>query len=117
MRLENMEFYAFHGVGDAEKEVGQRFGVEVELRTSLLRPGESDLHADAIDYVGVYQKVRDVVEGDSCNLLEALAHKVAEALLQDRRIDSVSVRVSKQPPLRASFGTFAVEIERSRPGN
>ncbi|HEX2185324.1 MAG TPA: dihydroneopterin aldolase [Chloroflexota bacterium] len=39
IRLEGMIFYGYHGVDAAEKALGQRFSVDVELERDLRLPG------------------------------------------------------------------------------
>jgi dihydroneopterin aldolase len=47
--------------------------------------------------------------------LEALAEGIAEAVLADTRVTSVSVGVRKlRPPLAADLGSVGVRITRSR---
>ncbi|TMC48279.1 MAG: dihydroneopterin aldolase [Chloroflexi bacterium] len=113
--LEGMEFYGFHGDIDAERALGGRFRVDVELRADLRAAGRSDSLVDTLDYVRCFQLVREVVEDRQYRLLEAVAQAIADALLEQPRAEGVRVRVAKQPPLRGGFDTFAVVIERARP--
>src|SRR5262245_31093928 len=115
IRLEGMVFYGFHGVGPAERELGQRFLVDVELERDLRRPGHSDELADTTNYSQVYRIVKAVVEGPPRNLLEALAESIAAALLDSfRGLGAVRVRVSKPnaPVKGAVLANVSVEIER-----
>ena len=112
--LEGLQFFAHHGDVDAERTLGGRVDVDVEIRTDLRAAGYSDRLSDTVDYVHCYEIVRAVVETHQHNLLEAVAGEVAVALLADSRITSVQVRVAKQPPLPGVFQRFAVVIERRR---
>jgi len=113
--LEGMEFFGYHGDIEAERSLGGRYSVDVELLTDLRAAGRSDSIDDTIDYVRCFQVVRDLVENRQYRLLEALAAAIAEALLEEHaRAGSVRVRVAKQPPVRGSFQRFAVELERAR---
>ncbi len=40
--LSNMVFYAFHGAFDAERELGQRFEVDVDIYTDVRAAGQAD---------------------------------------------------------------------------
>jgi dihydroneopterin aldolase len=112
--LEGMEFYGYHGDIEAERALGGRYSVDVELRADLRAAGRSDSLTDTIDYVRCFQLVREVVENRQYRLLEALAQGIADSLLEQPRALGVRVRVAKQPPLRGGFDRFAVEIERER---
>jgi dihydroneopterin aldolase len=113
--LEGMEFFGYHGDIEAERSLGGRYSVDVEVLADLRAAGRSDSIDDTIDYVRCFQVVRELVENRQYRLLEALAEAIAQALLQDQaRADTVRVRVAKQPPVRGSFQRFAVEVERGR---
>jgi dihydroneopterin aldolase len=112
--LEGLQFFGHHGDVEAERALGGRVDVDVEIHTDLRAAGHSDVLADTVDYVRCYETVRDVVETRQHNLLETVAEEVADALLADARITSVRVRVAKQPPLAGVFRRFAVVIERER---
>src|SRR2546428_1678808 len=79
--LEGMVFYGRHGARSAERELGARFTVDVELGLDLRAAGQSDLPADTVDYSEVYEAVREVVEGSPQTLLESVAERIATRLL------------------------------------
>ena len=114
--LEGMTFFGYHGVSLAEKELGQRFVVDVEILTDLAAAGRSDDLAQTVNYAQVYRLVKEVVEGPSLNLIEAVAERIADVLLALQRVEAVRVRVRKPwAPIRGSvLSAAAVEIERKR---
>lgn len=114
--LEGMSFFGHHGDVEAERQLGARVYVDVEVRADLSVAGRSDELRDTVDYVRCFAAVRDIVEGRQFHLLEALAETIARALLQEPHAESVRVRVAKQPPLAGDVQRCAVEIERSRAG-
>lgn len=111
--LEGMSFYGHHGETAAEKTLGNVFNVDVELRLDLAPAGRSDHIADTLDYRQAFAVVREIVEGDPCNLLEAVADRLASRLLADPRVESVKVRVGKRPPIAGAIEQCAVIIERT----
>ncbi len=113
--LEGMEFYGYHGDIEAERALGGRIEVDVEVRADLSVAGRSDALEDTLDYVRCFQLVRDTVENRQYHLLEALAEAIAAVLLEQRHALGVRVRVAKTPPVRGGFDRFAVVIERERP--
>jgi dihydroneopterin aldolase len=113
--LEGMEFFGYHGDIEAERSLGGRYRVDVELTADLLAAGRSDSIDDTIDYVRCFQLVRDLVENQQYRLLEAMAQAIAQTLLREHpRATSARVRVAKQPPVRGTFERFAVEVVRGR---
>lgn len=110
--LEGMSFYGYHGDTEAERTLGNRFHVDVEIRMDLSIAGRSDHIADTLDYAHAFALVREVVEDQQFNLIEAVADRVAVTLLEDPRVESVKVRVGKQPPIAGSIDRCWVIIER-----
>ena len=110
--MDGMGFFGRHGVFPAERELGARFSVDVELEGDLRAAGASDRLEDTIDYALAYDLVRQVVEGEPCHLLEAVAERIADRLLKVRGVTRATVRVHKKPPLPGEFRSVAVEISR-----
>ena len=116
-----MSFYGYHGETQAERTLGNRFHVDVEIRMDLSVAGRSDDIADTLDYSHAFELVRSVVEDQQYRLIEAIAARIAESLLAEPRIDSIKVRVGKQPPIAGAIDRCSVIIERftqadARPG-
>lgn len=114
--LQGMEFYAYHGVNESEKSQGQRFIVDVEMTADLGKASESDDLEDTVDYSRVFRVVKEVVEGPSRDLIEAVAGEIARRTLESFAVERIMVRVSKPDvPLKgAVLRGAAVEIHRSR---
>ncbi|MFN2582141.1 MAG: dihydroneopterin aldolase [Candidatus Dormibacteria bacterium] len=110
--LEGMEFFGHHGDVQAERELGSRIYVDVEISADLAPAGRSDDLADTLDYVRCFDVVRRVVEEEQHRLLETVAARVAQALLEQPRARHVRVRVAKQPPLPGVIARTAVIVER-----
>ena len=115
--LEGMVFHGRHGTLPAERELGQPFVVDVELRLDLRPAGLSDELARTVDYGQVHRRAREIVEGEPVNLTETVAERIAAAVLEDHpSVNAVRVRVAK-PHVRLA-GTVlagsAVEILRRR---
>jgi dihydroneopterin aldolase len=113
--LHNMVFLGRHGVLPAERQIAQRFEVDVELGLNLAPAIASDALQDTVDYRQVYTIVREEVEGHHYQLLEALAGAMVRRILAEVSVTSVRVRVRKpQVPLEGILGYSAVEIHRRR---
>ena len=115
--LTGMQFYGFHGVNPEERRLGQPFIVDLTAELDLESAGASDNLADTVSYTHLYRAVRDVMEGEPYNLLEAAARNIADTVLcQQPLVSAVRVRVSKpRPPIRGSvIESAAVEIYRKR---
>jgi dihydroneopterin aldolase len=110
--LEGMSFYGYHGETQAERTLGNRFYVDVELRLDLSRAGKSDAIADTLDYSHAFSLIRAVLEGEQHSLIESLADRVASVMLAEPHVQSVKVRLGKQPPIAGAIERCWVIIER-----
>ncbi len=114
IRLANMHFYGHHGVDAAERDLGGRFSFDVELVADLAHAGETDDLNDTVDYKAVYDVV-SAVQRRGFHLLEALAQNTAQEILEQFRVDAVTVRVRKQSvPLGGLIDYAEVEVTRTR---
>ncbi len=112
--LTGMVFYGHHGVTDEEQRLGQRFLVDVELETDTRAAGQRDDITLAVNYASVYLSTKDVVEGESRRLIEAVAEGIAARILEEQPVRGARVRVTKpSPPIPgAVLSGAAVEIYR-----
>jgi len=113
--LHNMVFRGRHGVHPAERELGQRFEIDVELGLDLSQAVASDDLTDTVDYSRLHAIVREEVEEQQYQLIETLAGTLVRRLLAELPVTSVLVRVRKpQVPLNGMLGFAAVEMQRRR---
>jgi len=114
--LAGMVFLARHGVNEWEKVEEQRFEVDVELGVDTQAAAATDDLAKTIDYRGVYEATRRVVEDTTVELIESLAEAVArEILAANAGVEEVIVRVRKPDvDLGGPLDYAGVEIRRGR---
>src|ERR1700693_5061643 len=116
IELEGMVFSGRHGVRPAEREQAQEFRVDVELDADLFPAGRSDRVEDTVDYRRVRAIAKEVVEGESVQLIETLAGRIAQQVLDLERVVAVSVRIAKRPESMRPIEAAAVRIRRTREG-
>src|SRR5262245_52827741 len=98
--LHNMVFWGHHGVHPAERELGQRFEIDLELGIDLSQAVVSDALSDTVDYRRLHAIVREEVEEQRYQLIEALAGALVRRLFAELPATSVLIRVRKpQVPL------------------
>lgn len=116
IRIRGMEFYAYHGVLPEETVIGQRFVVDITLCLSLRRAGETDDLEETVNYASVYDKVKDVMQGEPVKLIETLAERTATVLLGDfESLSRVDVTVVKpNAPIAGVFSDVSVTVVRER---
>ncbi|CUH96070.1 hypothetical protein P22_2158 [Propionispora sp. 2/2-37] len=113
--LSNMMFYGFHGVHEYEREVGQRFYIDVEYCVNAEQAALSDDLTHAVDYTVVYSHVKQVIENHRFQLLEALGRHIADSLLELPLIRAVTVRIRKPyVPIPGQIDYVQVETQRTK---
>ncbi len=101
------------GVPKRERETPQPLIVDVVLSADLDSAARADDVRRTVDYKIVVDKVRKMVEESHCKLLEALALRLCQGILEDRRIGSVTVSVQKSPEtLKGKLGHVVIEMTR-----
>jgi dihydroneopterin aldolase len=116
--LAGMVFLARHGVNEWEKVEEQRFEVDVELAIDTRAAGQGDDLAKTVDYRGIHEIVRRVMETTTLELVESLAEAIArEVLAASPAVEEVLVRVRKPDvDLGGPLEYVGVEIRRRRKG-
>ena len=115
IRIRNMSFYGHHGVGESERALGGRFSFDIELGLDLSLAGETDDLSHTVDYAAVYDLISRLQSSKEFRLLEALAHSIASAILEQFPVEEVTVRARKHSvPLAGLIEYTEVEITRAR---
>jgi dihydroneopterin aldolase len=117
IQLRGLRVTGTHGVLDEERARAQPFEVDVDLSADLSPAGASDALVDTVDYGAVVALVAAIVGSERFALLEALAARIASAVLAlDGRVASVTVTVRKlRPPVPVDLAHAGVRVTRARP--
>ena len=112
IHIDNLSMRGKHGVSDNERNVEQEFLVTIKLATDTRWATESDMLSDTIDYSKVRAMAQNIIEGESCYLIERLAEKIALELLMNERVMSAEVTIKK--PSVWKSGVPGVTIVRKK---
>ena len=93
--IRGLEAFGRHGVHDAERELGQRFVVDIDIELIDSRSAAGDDLELTVDYATLSAAVAAIVEGGPVALLERLASLIADRVLAEPRARAVSVTVRK----------------------
>ena len=116
--LKGIRFHGYHGVAEAERQLGQKYEIDLELMTDLSAAGKSDDLTRTIDYAQVVQRVIEIGTQGSFQLFEALAESIAESLFAQFQIEEVRITLKKlSPPIEPRLTYAGVEIRRKRKPN
>ncbi|RMD59459.1 dihydroneopterin aldolase [Candidatus Parcubacteria bacterium] len=115
IRLKDMIFYAHHGYYEAERELGQKFEVDIEVQCNFRPAGQADDLKQTIDYRSIYKIAKDIFENYKFKLIETVAERIAEQILDLPQIRNVLIRVRKpHVPLNGLLDCVEIEIFRQR---
>ena len=113
--LDNMEFHAFHGCLEHEKNLGNSFLVTVKIQIDTTQAGISDNLEDTLNYQLVYDVIKSQMEMRS-NLIEHLARRIIDAVMgKFDQIKSIKLKLTKlNPPLGAKVESVSIKLESKR---
>ena len=113
IQLENMEFFAHHGHYDEERIVGNKFLVNLTIKTNMDAPSKTDRLEDALDYQKVYRIVNDEMRKKS-HLLEHIAGRILDSLYNHfDSIENATIKISKlNPPMGGMMDNVSVSLSR-----
>ena len=113
LTLNNIQFYANHGVRSEEQTLCGRYQVDIDLYYSDKTAVLSDDVQNALNYEEIIYTINEIVNGDSYSLIETLSYEIASELMYKySAIEKLSVRLRKLTvPIRHIIDY--VEVERS----
>jgi 7,8-dihydroneopterin aldolase/epimerase/oxygenase len=113
IELEEMDFYAYHGCFKEEQVVGNRFQVNILIETDVSVPMHSDRIQDALNYVNIYDAVKEEIMVTS-HLVEHVTARIISRLFQQfPQILHATVKVSKMnPPMGGQMKSVSVTLKR-----
>ena len=115
--IKGLKVFAYHGVNSEEKRDGQDFIFDIVAYRPLNKPGKTDDIDDTVSYAKILKLAVKVATEDKYDLLETLAEKISQKILQTfESISAVDICVKKPeaPITAAEFDYVAVEIFRTR---
>ena len=113
--LAGVEVFAHHGVYEEERKNGQTFIVDVTVTIDLRAAGQNDDLAATLHYGDMADAIHHRVSSERWDLIERVAERVAELVLEDGRVERVEVTVHKpQAPIKVPFGDVSVTITRTQ---
>ena len=116
IELRGLKVRGHHGVFDHEKRDGQDFLIDIIVWMDLGPAGASDDLLDTLHYGELAEGAAAIVAGPSLDLIESVAARIADGVLQDDRVDRVEVTVHKpSAPIPLTFADVAVVVTRDRP--
>ena len=114
--LEGIQVPAALGVTAAERSMRRPVLLDVEVVRDLREAGHSDDIHQTIHYKRIFEIVEDVAGNQEHRLVEALADRIAAAVLAKFDIDEITICVRKPTPIAGVLRHAGVRITRGRSG-
>ncbi|HKH79028.1 MAG TPA: dihydroneopterin aldolase [Solirubrobacteraceae bacterium] len=113
VEISGLSLYTHHGVGEAEREVGQRLVLDLRLDLGESAATVTDSISDTVDYDEVCQLVALLAQQRSYNTLERLCSAIADRLIGDYELEGIWVKATKpEPPIALPVDEVSVEVWR-----
>ncbi|MGI9273067.1 MAG: dihydroneopterin aldolase [Woeseiaceae bacterium] len=113
--LQDMKVETVIGIWDWERKIRQTVSIDLEMSADIRKAAATDSIDDTLNYKSVAKRVQAFVGESSFQLVETLAEKIAEIVLDEFEVAWVRVRLNKPGAIRGAKGV-GILIERgSRP--
>jgi len=112
IQLQELVFFAYHGLYEAEKINGNTFKLDVQI--SIEANEKITGINQTVDYVKVYEMISKRMQ-IATPMLETIAQDlIASIYASDNRIKSIEINIKKlAPPIPNFKGTVGVQIKQS----
>ena len=112
--LQGIQVPAALGVTAAERRSRRPVLLDLEVEGDLRSAGRSDRIGDTLHYKRIFEVVEDVAGNHEHKLVEALADRIARAVLGKFDAEAVTVSVRKPTPIAGVLQYAGVRIHRTR---
>lgn len=111
VQLHDLEFFAFHGLYDEERIVGNKFIVNFEVTIDDVSNFQTI--EDTINYVSLFEVIKKKMN-HPVDLLEKLAMQIIdEVYLMNNKINSINISIKKViPPIKGIRGNVGITIQK-----
>lgn len=99
------------GIWDWERRIRQTVSIDLEMAADIARAAATDSIDDTLNYKRVAKRLIAYVEASEFQLVETMAERIAEIVLEEFEVPWVRVTVNKPGAIRGSRDV-GVRIER-----
>ncbi len=115
IKINNARFYSYHGVLDYEKEYGNQFQIDIEMQCDLSGLKDSDDLTKTVNYLEVYNKIKELFNKDKFHLIETANQKICDMILNEfPLVKIVTVKIRKPNAPLGIIDSVEIVNEKSR---
>lgn len=100
--IRELEIETIIGIYDWEREQRQVVSLDLEMGTDISLAANSENIENTLDYKAVAKRLIGFIEGSEFFLVEAMAEKISEIVLEEFSVPWLKLRLSKPGALRGS---------------
>ena len=115
IQVNNIKLYAYHGCLEEEAKIGSEYKVDIEVKANLKKSSKTDELADTVDYVHLYDIVKQEMAIRS-KLLEEVAQRILNRFFDElSMIQKAKVTVAKiNPPIGGNVEEVVIVLTKKR---
>lgn len=95
--ISGLEVHAVIGVYAHEQLITQKLSIDLSFLVDIERAARHDALSDTHDYAKICEAVISFVRQTPCQLLETLAHKLAQHLINQFQLSALELSIAKKP--------------------
>jgi 7,8-dihydroneopterin aldolase/epimerase/oxygenase len=111
--LHDLKIDTVIGIFEWERRVKQAVILDLDMAADISKAAASDKIVDTLDYKAVAKRLIEYVGNNQFQLVETLAERVAEIVLNEFNINWLRLRVNKKGAVRGAVDVGVI-IERGR---
>ena len=111
--IEDLRIETVIGIYDWERQIRQVVAIDLEMAFDNTKPAATDRIEDTLDYKAVSKRLIAFVEASHFELVETLAERCAQIVLDEFGVTWLRLKLSKPGAVRGSRAV-GVRIERGR---
>ena len=109
--LNDLEIETIIGIFDWERRVKQKVRLNLEMAADIRKAAATDKIEDTLNYKSVAKRLIEFVEQSEFQLVETLAERITEIILNEFQVPWVRLRLNKQGAVRGARDVGVI-IER-----
>ena len=113
--IRELEVNTIIGIYGWEREQKQVVSINLEMASDIRKPADSDSIEHALDYKAVAKRLIDFVENSKFFLVETLAEKITEIVLNEFSVSWVRLQLGKPGAVTGSKDVGVIIERDSRP--
>lgn len=116
INIDQLIIFANHGLFSQEKDLGQKFALDIDLRVNTQAAAFSKDLAQSVDYGALIQAIKQRFTETTYDLIESVAEDIAQYILRHYTlVASVRLRLHKPwAPVMTAVESIYIDIERRR---